>query len=309
MSAMIDWAVRYIDRFDFGLTALRGKAPYLEGWNHHENLIRTAEHARVHWCQHPNDNVGVCLEPSGLVSLDADHEGAKAVLAAEGIDLDALMERTPTIVGRAPRLEFKAPPILGLEKKVVRWPTPEDPTGPGRITILELRAGANQDVLPPSRHPDIGRPYRWATPPRHGFPPLPEELVSLWLNFDAFNQRARKVCPWAKPERMVAPRKHAQPYTGPSIIHAFNEAHDIVPMLESYGYQRAGKRWKSPHAKASSAPGMVLLPSGRVYCHDSDDPLGDERAHDAFDLFTLLEHGGDVRAATRAASKLLGMGR
>ena len=309
MSAVLQWVIRYILRFQFAIVPLHKKAPYRERWNQHENLIHTVEAARGHWDCNPSDNAGVCLEPSHLVSLDADHKAAAAVLAAEGVDLGALISGYPTIIGRNPRIEFKAPTGIILEKKVVRWPKPDDPTGPGKLTILEFRAGANQDVLPPSVHPDTKRPYTWTTAPRHGFPPLPEEILALWLNFDAFQQRARKLCPWAKPERMVASSNYSRAHEGPSIIQAFNQAHDIVAMLQAHGYKRDGKRWRSPHAKASSAPGMVLLPSGRVYCHDSDDPLGDERAHDAFDLYVTFEHGGNIRAATRAAAQLLGMGR
>jgi putative DNA primase/helicase len=306
MTRLIDWAIRYIEKFNFALVPLHGKAPYVEGWNLEENLIRTPERAKSHL--RPGDNFGAYLGPSGIVSLDADHDATKAVLAAERIDLDVLIAHTPTIIGRAPRLEFAAPPGLGLEKKVIKWPKPEDPTGPGRMTILELRAGANQDVLPPSIHPGTSAPYRWMTAPRHGFPPLPDEILALWLNFEAFQQRARKVCPWAKPERMQAPRTQSRPCSGgPSIIQAFNDAHSVVSMLEAHGYQRAGKRWKSPHGKPSSAPGLVVLPSGKVFCHHSDDPLGDERSHDAFDLYALFDHGGDVRAAVRAAAKVLGM--
>ena len=36
-------------------------------------------------------------------------------------------------------------------------------------------------------------------------------------------------------------------------------------------------------------------------------PFGDGRAHDAFDLFTHLEHNGDVRRAVRAAAEALGL--
>jgi putative DNA primase/helicase len=301
----IDWAVRYILRFGFALTPLHGKAPYLDGWNLDENLIRTPEQVRRHF--RPGDNVGVVLGPSRLASLDADHEAAPAVLAAEGIDLQALIEANSTILGRAPRIEFAAPPDINLEKKVIKWPAPDDPTGPGKITILEFRAGANQDVLPPSIHPELKVPYRWVTLPRHGFNPLPAQILALWLNFEPFQQRARKLCPWAKPERISSVRAPSQPYRGPSVIQAFNATYDVVAMLEAHGYQRSGKRWKSPHTKSSSAPGTVLLPDGRVFCHDSDDPLGDEKAHDAFDVYVLFDHRGDQRAAIRAASQLLGI--
>src|SRR5450631_4359051 len=99
------WCERYVERFGFKLVPLRGKVPIGEAWNTDENLIGTVKAARACWSRN-HDNVGVCLEPSELVSLDADDpEGARLVLKAEGIDLDALIATTPTIIGRAPRLE------------------------------------------------------------------------------------------------------------------------------------------------------------------------------------------------------------
>jgi putative DNA primase/helicase len=302
------WAERYVERFEFKLVPLRGKVPIGEAWNVDENLIATARAARVRWSRNPHDNVGVCLEPSGLASLDADDpEGARLVLAAEGINLDALIATTPTIIGRAPRLEFKAPSVP-LGRKSVVWPA----RAPGEkpVTVLELRAGRVQDVLPPSIHPDTKQPYRWITPPRDGFPPLPESLLRLWLDFEAFKHRARNLCPWAdpEPEAVPQPQRCARERTGPSVIAAFNEAHDAVAILESRGYERAGKRrWKSPNGHGVA--GVVVLPSGRVFCHHASDPLSGEHAHDAFDVYRLLEHGGDFRAAVRAAAEVLGHGR
>jgi hypothetical protein len=44
-----------------------------------------------------------------------------------------------------------------------------------------------------------------------------------------------------------------------------------------------------------------------VYSHHGSDPLADGHAHDAFDLFRILDHGGDARAAVKAAVEALGM--
>jgi|HubBroStandDraft_1064217.scaffolds.fasta_scaffold37423_3 putative DNA primase/helicase len=304
------WAGRYVERFGFALTPLEGKLPYRKAWNTDPKLIRDAAQARRHWRARPADNIGAVLEPSGLVSLDADYpDAARAVLAAEGIDLEALIATTPTIIGRAPRsrLEFKAPAVP-LSKKAIAWPPRTKGEKP--ITVLELRAGRHQDVLPPSIHPDTRQPYTWRTPPREGFPPLPDALLALWQDFDAFKHRARNLCPWADPEpESIRPdRREWKPHTGPSVIRAFNEAHDAVAILEAHGYVRAGrKRWKSPHGH--NMAGVVLLPNGRVYCHHTSDPLGDEKAHDAFDLFALFDHGGDTRAAVRAAAQALGLNK
>jgi RecA-family ATPase len=52
---------------------------------------------------------------------------------------------------------------------------------------------------------------------------------------------------------------------------------------------------------------VVLLDDGKVFSHHASDPLADEHAHDAFDVYRILEHGGDMRAAIQEAAKELGI--
>ena len=303
-SSISDWAARYIERFNLALVPLIGKVPIGNHWNADARLIRDPAKAREYF--RPGRNIGACLEASGLASVDCDDlEHSRLVLAHEGIDLDELIRTTPTIVGRAPRLEFAAPPGVDLKRKAVTWPARCEGEKP--ITIVEFRAGRVQDVLPPSVHPDTGKPYVWRTPPKDGFPLLPEKLLVLWLGFDNFKDRARNLCPWAEPEP-EKPEKLpiSRPHHGPSVIRAFNDAHEVTALLESHGYVRSAKnRWSSPNGHGMA--GVVVLPSGKVFCHHMSDPLGDGHAHDAFDLFAHFDHGGDVRAATRAAAEMLGM--
>jgi len=44
-----------------------------------------------------------------------------------------------------------------------------------------------------------------------------------------------------------------------------------------------------------------------VYSHHGSDPLGDGYSHDAFSVYTALEHGGDVTAAVKEAAAIMGM--
>lgn len=307
MSAL-GYAVRHIERFNHALVPLphATKAPAHAGWNLDANLIRTHAQAEAHWRRHPADGFGVCLEPSELVSIDPDYpDGAREILAAEGVDLDALIETTPTVVGRAPRLQFKAPPVK-LSRKAIVWPPKTE--GGEAVTVLEFRAGRLQDVAPPSIHPRTQAPYYWRTPPTKGFPELPATLLAPWLDFEAFKLRARNLCPWAPPEEAPPPRPAPRPITGPSVIRAFNEHNDIRALLELHGYVPAGRRrWKSPFGK--NMAGVVQMDDGRIYVHHVSDPLGDGKGHDAFDVFAVLEHRGDVRAATREAARLLGLER
>jgi hypothetical protein len=115
-----DFGARYVQ---IGLVLVPlpplSKAPTQPNWQHDANLITSVERARAHWRRYPNNNIGMCLEPSRLVSVDADNlDGARHILAAERIDLDALIARTATIVGRNPRLEFRAPATT-LSRKAI----------------------------------------------------------------------------------------------------------------------------------------------------------------------------------------------
>jgi putative DNA primase/helicase len=109
---------------------------------------------------------------------------------------------------------------------------------------------------------------------------------------------ALALCPWAPPPKPVPAR--------PSVIAEFNAAHDIVAIIEAHGYERRGeKRFAAPGS--SHAAGIVLLDSGKLFCHHAGDPLSDEHALDAFDCYRKLQHNGDYRAAVRAAAQVLGM--
>lgn len=95
-----------------------------------------------------------------------------------------------------------------------------------------------------------------------------------------------------------------------SPIDAFNGETTVPDMLAEHGYVDFGGRWLAQNS-TSGMPGVNILKGNdgveRCYSHHSkdSDPLADGKAHDAFDVFCILEHGGDVKAATGAAAKLL----
>jgi hypothetical protein len=98
-----------------------------------------------------------------------------------------------------------------------------------------------------------------------------------------------------------------------SVIDAFNDAHDVGLILQQSGYEPKGrKRWLYPES-TTGMPGVRLLPDqgGKqmIYSSHGGDPLNDGHAHDAFDLWRILNHGGDMRAAVRDAASVLGMDR
>lgn len=93
-----------------------------------------------------------------------------------------------------------------------------------------------------------------------------------------------------------------------SVIDSFNEAYDIHTLLQNHGYLKKGKRYKAPSSRSGMAGINVLMGDDgkeRVYSHHGNDPLNISRAVDAFDVYCLLEHGGDNWKAIQAAAHLI----
>ena len=96
-----------------------------------------------------------------------------------------------------------------------------------------------------------------------------------------------------------------------SPIDAFNDAHDVRSILKTHGYRPKGSKFIAPSSQSGMAGVVVLTGQDgreRAFSHHSNDPLADGLAHDAFDLFRLLDHGGDEWAAIQAAARLINVG-
>lgn len=144
------------------------KGPRALGWNEKKNALRSAA-----------DIIGAGLlhAYSGTCSVDVDrYDDAEKFLQQHGIDLSVLFSAHDAVQinsGRANRGKL----LYALET-----PLQSKSLANG---ALELRCGTStqrsaQDVLPPSMHPDTGKPYQWIGDWRH-LPPLPESLRKFWM--------------------------------------------------------------------------------------------------------------------------------
>ena len=224
------------------------KGPTRFGWQKPEQALSDPEKARLYYEQNPTHNVGLLHGASGTCAVDIDHvEYTKLIFEELGIDFSELMQSAPQIIGRENRgkLIFKAPPDLITHK--ISWPVEGDPRK--TEVVFELRAGAVQDVLPPSIHPDTGRPYEWAGRSIFdGLPELPPQLLTIWREWDKFRPQMQAICPWRREPEFQPPRKpRPKNNDGTSVIDAFNEAHDMHSLLKQYGYKQTAKdRYLSP---------------------------------------------------------------
>ena len=310
-----DFAAAYVRRYGIALVPLppRAKRPAADDWG--ERCLTTPEAAREHFTRHPQDNMGAALGPSRLCSLDVDDLEAMRVICEEfGWDLDALQAGHPTIQGRAPgmRVMFRVPEGVKLAYHSLSWPHRTD--AGRRFTVFEIRAATDQqrqDVLPPSVHPETGKPYIWLTKPNGVIPEPPEWLLALWKNWDALKPQLQGLCPWAPERPTPKPPKRPRPAhdtAQPSVIDAYDQAHDIESALSRYGYRQQGRRWLSPHSSTGLA-GVVIF-DGKAWIHHASDPLCSDESGQlvgAFDLFRYYEHGGDIGKAVKAAAEALGM--
>ena len=136
------------------------KGPSVKGWNADPaQWITTPSAAREYLTAHPRAGVGLLHSASRTAALDIDHPDAARALSAVGIDLAALIASNPYRVrgknGEKPL--YRVADGLGLKNVALSWPDPSGKKGPGGraagMTILELRGGPVQDVMPPSMHP------------------------------------------------------------------------------------------------------------------------------------------------------------
>jgi len=297
----------YCSKLGFYLVTIPAgsKGPTRFGWQQPEKALSDPEAARLYYEQNPTHNVGLLHGASGTCAVDIDHvENTKLIFEELGIDFSELMQSAPQIIGRENRgkLIFKAPDDLITHK--ISWPTSSDPRK--TEVVFELRAGSVQDVLPPSIHPDTGRPYAWAGRSIFdGLPELPPQLLTLWREWDKFRPQMADMCPWKRKAEFQPTRKPRPKGEGTSVIDKFNEAHDMHSLLLQYGYKNTFKgRYLSPNSTSKLA-GVKLFEDGRAYSHHASDPFDSAHTFDAFELWMQYEHMGNVQKAVKDAAQML----
>lgn len=256
-------------------------------------------------------NLGLLHARSGTCTLDIDEPDWSAVaLGAVGLKLSDLEQGLCIEGRRGVKPIFRT--TLNLPRVSLTWPDPLDTRETKRrITVFELRGGDCQDVLPPSIHPS-GIPYRWkgTLPFTHrGLRPLPKSLEKVWTDFDAMRHRLEAACPWETHKPAPESRKTSQtsPFhpTRPGPISSYNAETDPASLLRKHGYRDFGHdRWLYPGSQ-SGEPGVIVHPArhgqkATVWSFHPGDPLCNAHANDAFDLLTLLEHGGDRTLALQS---------
>ncbi|MBK8974125.1 MAG: AAA family ATPase [Hahellaceae bacterium] len=310
--SVVDHAVYYIETLGVGLCRFSSntKGPNQVGWNSPALYIDTVGKALSEISE--SNNIGGIHAASKTACIDVDHLAWAVVMFQEfGLDLMSFLGQGLQITsGRPNRAKalFRIPDSLtGCTMFKVSWPNPD--TGENEC-VIEFRIGNVQDVLPPSIHPDTGKPYQWVVPPWEMggvIPDMPHELVQLFLHKDKFRQQLIDACPWVKDKPSIKVPKSEQPKQHNNVISKFNEAHDLGAMLEAHGYTRKGKRYLAPNSGTRIA-GVIIFEDGEhFYSHHGSDIFGDGKRHDAFDIYCQYSHHGNVKSAVKGAAQMLGL--
>jgi hypothetical protein len=280
------------------------KGPCHEGWTQpasHRNPLGYSSSPMEwdEWYRH-GWNIGLALLPSRVVSFDIDDmRETRRIFDGLGLPLGTWLSDPQAVrieSGRPNKgkLLFRVPEGFdNVTRKLIFG----SKTAGNQRTIFELRfraasSGAtHQDVMPPSIHPNTGKPYRLAGDVRL-MPELPGELLDVWRNWDAWKRCFDSFDPNYQEPLPAQPKRTRETLTGErDAIAEFNQCHTVNMVLERNGYQCCGKRYIRPGSNSGS-PGVVIFDSGRCFSHGGD-ALNDGYSHDAFDVFRILECGGE----------------
>lgn len=256
----------------------------------------TTETAQINrWFARCPYNIGVATG-NGLFVFDLDTKAGKdgrAVLAAlEGDNGQLPATLTAQTQSGGLHYFFTIPRELNLRNATDLF---SDEYGAG----LDVRCNGGYVVAAPSK--TATGCYRWLN--KKTIAALPENWLQLLQRPErekAARQARKRNLKRTQIERLIPGQI--------SVIDQFNETYDLVTILQNHGYTGQGKRYQSPNSSSGLA-GVVLLEcdDGRTRCfsHHGSDPLSNGQANDTFDVFCLLEHGGNIGAALQAAGNLL----
>jgi archaellum biogenesis ATPase FlaH len=183
-----DAAAKYIEAgFKLCQPEPASKGPEYRNWQHNPRTIENINES---------SGLGLLHVQSGTCAIDLDALfEASEWLSSKHIDVSALLQADDAVQitsGRPNRAKL----LYRLPDGVASLPT-HKLKAPGGETMIEFRCASQdgtslQDVLPPSIHPDTGKPYEWAgAGDFHNLPLLPDAFLGLWQNHAASDGPAK----------------------------------------------------------------------------------------------------------------------
>ncbi len=180
--------------------------------------------------------------------------------------------------------------------------SPDETEETGRTIAIETRGEGGYVIVAPSIHPS-GNQYTMIQGDLADVPTLADDTAAMLfeaarsLNQAPYTRDQLESIQKRQRERQRE-RTSTERSSQGSIIDDYTGRVPIEEALQAYGYvQTYHDRWARPGGKNPS----VVLKDGKSHHFNTNDPMCDNNSHDAFDLFCIFEHGGDVRRAVRAA--------
>lgn len=290
----------------------RSKTPVAEGWS----TAPVADPATLRQTFRPGYNLGVRCGPYssptsgiGLVVVDTDIK--VAAYASEALAaLTKLLQSLdgPSVAsGRrnGSRHDWRGCPVDRLPPKasVVVCKAKETWIPPGKdrpepVWHIEVLSTGKQVVVPPSIHPMSGNPYEWIAP-IGPLPLLPESVhtavdnvLSAPVRFSPYNGSRQS----AGLQASVGGRP-GDDFNRRADWHAILLPHSWVPV-----YRRDDMvYWRRPGKSEGHSATTNFANSGLLHVFTSSaPPFEADTSYAPFTAYTLLEHGGDFKAAAQA---------
>jgi len=163
---MIDSILQHQPQWRYCNVRAGEKKPYPANWQRNPLTLDQVE----------STNIGLILGPlgNGVCAIDFDGTSAWTWIVEQGV---GELPRTPTWTsGRQDRCQmaFSVSEELWSVLRTKKIATAE---GEG----FEFRWAGGQSVLPPSQHPDTGRPYEWIVPATESMAEIPDSVLIAWL--------------------------------------------------------------------------------------------------------------------------------
>jgi hypothetical protein len=287
------------------------KKPAIPGWKPYQKKQATREQVKRWELLYLLAGFAVvCGEVSGgLTIIDFDVPGFYEKWAAL---VGELAQTLPTqrTGGDGEQVAFRSGLVVANDK--LAW-APADNTM-GREFAIETRGEGGYAVLPPSfchlaekRGKRHQHPYQVIHGDFAKIPTITNEQARHLIEV------ARSLCqvPVSKKQMQAAPLSPRSNggAGGNGVIGAFNGFYDVGTILSRNKYQPRGNRYLAPDSTTGEPGVYIFEDTGRCYSHHGNDPLNDGHAHNPFSVFCILEHGGDVKAAVKAAAAELGIER
>jgi hypothetical protein len=257
---------------------LRGKVPF-KGTRGHLDATTDPALAARWWCDvYRGANIGGRV-PESMIVIDLDpYHGAFETLRAHGHELPHTLTDYSGRGDDGAHYWFRRPPGKLSGKRL----------GAG----IDLKTSTGYVVLPPSIHPDTGKPYVRVDRPVAAPPDWLCDLLRV-----------------APPPAVVTRPKPLGPFRGPSIADEFTANTSWFDILAPHGWacldanpDADGARWLHPKA-TSTCSATVQHGCLFVWSTNTDFEVTEEsnpHGYTKFRAHALLNYGGNMSAAARA---------